>query len=304
MDIEKGTLGDVGEVLDGNLLQGSQLEEAIRKASAILLGTRAELRANTIKKLENCRLIVRYGVGVDNIDIGEATNQGILVANVPDYCVEEVSVHTLALILAANRRLVSANKTAVSGEWKTGMMKGVSRLSSQTLGLVGFGRIGQSVAQKAKALVGEVIAYDPVFETGLIERSGVTPVNLSNLLRVSDYISIHCPLTTETHHLFNQDTLGRMKPSAWLINTARGEIIDETALLEALQQQKIGGAALDVLTQEPPEPSSPLLEMGNVILTPHVAYYSEDAIEDLQRNAAKQVRDVIMDLSPKWVINN
>jgi D-3-phosphoglycerate dehydrogenase len=268
-----------------------------------MLGTRAELKSETIKTMANCRLIVRYGAGVDNIDIHQATRQGILVANVPDYCVDEVSDHALAMLLAANRRLLQANQETLAGGWGTGVMQGAARLSRQSVGIVGFGRVGQEMARKVRPLVLDVMAYDPVVAPWLMEEAGVRAVDFSTLLAASDYISIHCPLTADTRHLFDRDALEKMKPSAWLINTARGEIVDEQALLDGLRQGEIAGAALDVFAQEPPDSQSPLLSMSNVLLTPHVAFYSIHAIEDLQRHAAEQVRAILSGSTPRWVMN-
>ena len=301
LEIERGVLKGIAEVLDGNLLNELQLENALSEVQAVLIGTRAELRAPAIKNMKNCRLIVRYGVGLDNVDVKQAIEQRILVANVPDYCVDEVSDHTIAMIMAINRRLFLSNKEVLSGGWGTEVMKGVERLATQTIGLIGFGRIGQAVARKAKHLVGNILAFDPITEPAVMRRIGVEPSDLLKVVGSSDYISIHSPLLPETRNLFNQNMFSKMKPTAWIINTARGEILDEEALLESLRQGVIGGAALDVLSSEPPDPNSPLLGLENVLITPHVGFYSKNALEDLQRNAAEQVLMVLTGKSPRWL---
>jgi D-3-phosphoglycerate dehydrogenase len=300
---EQEVLAGLADVIDGNALTAEEREGVLSNVSAIMLGTRAELDAARIDMAGNCRVIVRYGVGVDNVDVAAAARRGIAVANVPDYCVEEVSDHALALLLAANRRLIDAALSARNGVWGTGMMKGTERLSTQTVGIVGFGRIAQAFAHKVKALVDRVIAYDPWVSPYDMSTQAVEAVTLGELLHDSDYVSIHCPLTIETRHLFNETTLNQMKPSAWLVNTARGEIIDEAALAWAVENHLIGGAALDVLGQEPPAPDFRLLSLSNIIITPHVGYYSQRAIEDLQRGAALQVREVLTGGSPKWHVN-
>lgn len=302
LDIEREVLKGISEVLDGNLLNEPQLESALSEVQAVLLGTRAELKAPVIKKMKNCGLIVRYGVGLDNVDVNQAVEQKILVANVPDYCVDEVSDHTLAMIMAINRRLLVSNKEVLSGGWGTEVMKGVERLATQTIGLIGFGRIGQAVARKALPLVKKVLAFDPEVESAVMKRIGAESSNFLKVVRSSDYISIHSPLMPETRNLFNQNIFSEMKPTAWIINTARGEILDEEALLDSLRQGAIGGAALDVLSSEPPDPNSPLLKLDNVLVTPHVGFYSKNALEDLQRNAAEQVLMFLSGKKPRWLL--
>lgn len=300
---EEQVLAGVAQVVDANTLDNEQLADALHNADAILLGTQAKLDANAIGMLPRCRIIVRYGVGVDNIAVEEARRLGILVANVPEYCVNEVADHTMALLLAASRRLITANTAARTGAWGMRVMKGVMRLSEQVVGIVGFGRIGQAMAQRVHPFVRRIFAFDPNVPAQTMTELGVDATNLSSLLGSSDYVSIHCPLTPNTRHLINAQTLGQMKSTAWLINTSRGQIIDEPALVEALQTRRIGGAALDVLTVEPPVPDSRLLALDNVILTPHVASYSESAMMDLQREAAMQARIALLGGEPKWLIS-
>lgn len=303
LDIEHATLAGLAEVLDGNTLQGGQLADALQAASVVMLGTKARLDAGSVARMSHCRAIIRYGAGVDNVAVDQATAQAIAVIRIPEYCISEVSDHTVALLLAACRRLFPAYEAAKGGMWGSGVMKGTVRLATLTAGIVGFGRIGQEVARKILPLLARVLVYDPFVRDEYVREKGVIPTTFSKLLKESDVITINCPLTSETRHLFNAKTLAKMKPTAWLINTARGEIINEDDLIEALELGQIQGVALDVLSDEPPAADAPLLGMPNTIVTPHVAWYSEDAVQDLQRLAAEQARRVLTGEPLQWVVN-
>jgi D-3-phosphoglycerate dehydrogenase len=316
LDIERATLRGLAEVLDGNNLPDDQLAQALRTASVVLLGTRGKLDTATIATMSSCRAIIRYGIGVDNIAVDQATAQGIPVINIPEYCISEVSDHVVALILAANRRLIPSSQAARRGKsnpspsqgeagrgWGPHIMKGTVRLATLTVGIVGFGRIGQEIARKLLPLVARILVYDPMLPGEDVLHKGAIPTDFDSMLGASDFVTINCPLTPETRHIFNAETLARMKPTAWLVNAARGEIIKEDDLIAALRQGQIQGAALDVLTDEPPAADSPLLQMPNVIVTPHVAWYSEDAVQDLQRLAAEQARRILAGERPQWIVN-
>src|SRR5574337_313940 len=304
LDVERAVLAGLAEVVDGNALASEQRQPALAQARAVLLGTRDRLDAPAIAAMEKCRIIVRYGIGVDNVDIAAATRRGIVVSNVRDYAIEEVSDHALALLLAANRHLIPAHAAARSRQWGTAPMAGVRRLCSQTVGVVGFGRIGQAMARKVKPLAARVVAYDSVVPPEIMGEQGVEACDFATLLGVSDYVSIHCPLTPETRHLFNAQSLARMKPTAWLINTARGEIVDEPALAAALAGGRLGGVALDVLTQEPPPEDHPLFRLDNVLLTSHVAFFSKEALLDLQHLAAEEARRVLVGDRPRSAVRS
>lgn len=303
LDIEHRVLQDVAMVVDGNALSSAELETALGSAQAILLGTRSRLDAPQIAELEQCRVIVRYGIGVDNIALEQATERGILVANVPDYCLDEVSDHAISLLLAASRRLLRAATALRAGTWNMNLLNGVQRLSEQTVGVVGYGRIGQMVAYKIHPFVHRIVAFDPVVSPDAMRRENVISVSLEQLLGEADFISLHCPLNAHTRHLMNAKTLALAKPTAWLINTSRGELVDEAALYDALVAGRLGGAALDVFAQEPPSPDLPLLQLENVIATPHIAYYSASALQDLQQSAALEARAVLTGQKPKWLVN-
>jgi D-3-phosphoglycerate dehydrogenase len=255
-----------------------------------------------ISQMTRCRIIARFGIGVDNVDIPAATKAGIVVTRVPDYCIDEVSDHTMALLLALARKIAFANSRAHAGHWEMPAVVPIYRLRGSVLGLVGFGRIPQLVAPKAKAFGLKVISYDPFVSQETMNRAGVEKVEFSELVSVSDHISIHAPLLPETDHLFNASIFCKMKPTAYLINTARGPIVDEQALAQALDQGHLAGAALDVLSREPPS-ASPLFGRENVILTPHMSFYSAESLIDLQRKAAEEVVRVLSGDAPLNPLN-
>jgi D-3-phosphoglycerate dehydrogenase len=271
-------------------------------SSEALLVTYAKITADMIQKMPKCRVISRFGIGVDNVDIQAATTAGIVVTKVPDYCIDEVSDHAMALLLAIVRKIPSSSARTHDGRWEMKAVVPIHRLRDSVLGLAGFGRIPQLVAPKAKAFGMKVIAYDPFVTEDAFKGAGVDRVDLPHLLATSDYISIHTPLTPETQRLFNRDTFARMKRGAYIVNTARGPIIDEAALAEALDSGQIAGAALDVMTQEPP-PASPLFGRDNVIITPHTSFYSEESLVELQVKAAQEVVAVLSGKSPRNPVN-
>jgi D-3-phosphoglycerate dehydrogenase len=267
-----------------------------------LLATYAKITADMIPEMKKCRIISRFGIGVDNVDIPAASKAGIVVTRVPDYCIDEVSDHTMALLLALVRKIPSSNARTHAGRWEMPAVVPIHRLRGSILGLVGFGRIPQLVAPKAQAFGIKVVAYDPYIDRDAFTRARVEKVEFDELLKVSDYISIHSPLVPETRHLFNADVFRRMKPTAYLVNTARGPIIDETALAQALDAKQLAGAGLDVLSQEPPN-GSPLFGRDNVILTPHTSFYSVESLVDLQVKAADEIVRVFNGEMPRNPVN-
>jgi D-3-phosphoglycerate dehydrogenase / 2-oxoglutarate reductase len=302
LDPAREVLSRVGGEL--RLAQGSTPEaimEVARDADAVLV-TYAKVTAEMIAQMTRCRIIARFGIGVDNVDIPAATSASIVVTRVPDYCVDEVSDHTMALLLALARKITLANARAHAGHWSIPDVVPIYRLRGSVLGLVGFGRIPQLVAPKARAFGLRVISYDPFVSQETMHSAGVEKVDFTKLLSVSDHISIHAPLVPETNRLFNADVFRNVKPTAHLINTARGSIVDEAALAEALDRGQLAGAALDVLPQEPPR-SSPLFGRENVILTPHMSFYSAESLIDLQRKAAEEVVRVLTGEVPRNPLN-
>jgi D-3-phosphoglycerate dehydrogenase len=248
-------------------------------------------------------IVSRYGIGLDNIPVEHATRLGLVVTNVPDFCLDEVSDHVLALLLACARNIVPFVQAIRNGVWNLKQGQPMIRLRGQTLGLIGYGNIARTLAPKAAALGLKIIAYTPRLQPGPLEPVGVATNDLDSLLSQADYVSIHAPLTPETRHLIDARALKLMKPSAYLINTSRGAIIDEKALYQALAERRIAGAALDVLTTEPAEASNPLLTLDNVIITPHAAFYSETAVAELAEKAASHVAQVLRGEIPTNLVN-
>jgi len=277
--------------------------EACRDADG-LINQYAPLSRRVIEQLENCKVITRYGVGVNTVDLQAATEKGICVANVPDYCLDEVADHALALLLAWTRKITEANQAVKKGIWDFKVTQPIHRLRGKVLGLVGFGKIPQSLQLKTAPLGLQAIAYDPFFPEELAAQRGVELVTLEELCSRADIISVHAPLTEETKGLLGARQFEWMKESALVINTSRGPVIDESALITALKTGKIAGAALDVVEYEPIQPDNPLLLMENVILTPHVAWYSEQAAADMRSKAALGVMDVLVHGEyPKYLVN-
>lgn len=260
----------------------------------------AEVTAAVIEACEDCRIVARMGIGLDNIDIDAATAQGIPVTNVPDYCVEEVADHALALILAQSRHVGFFHLRTKRGDYDLQTAGSMRRLNTQTLGVVGLGRTAQVLACKAVAIGLTVIAHN---RSGDDHGTGVEMVSFEELLERSNFISIHAPLTDETEHLFDAQAFEQMKPSAYLVNTSRGGLVDEAALWQALQTDQLAGAALDVFDPEPPDLSQALFADERVIVTPHAAFVSEEAIIDLRERVARQLVEALSGRRPNHVIN-
>lgn len=257
-----------------------------------------------LSHMPHLKVIVRTGIGLDPIDLEAATAHGVCVANVPDYCVPEVSDHALALILACGRKLLPLDRAVHRGTWDAvSTARPLVRLEGQVVGIVGLGRIGQRLARLAKGVGFVVLAHDPYYSPTQIAAVGAEPVSLEDLLARSDYVSINCPLTAQTRHLIGTEQLRRMKPTAHLVNTSRGAVVDEQALIEALREERIAGAALDVLEKEPPTADSPLLALPNVILTPHAAFYSEQSYLEVRRRSAQEVARVLTGHYPRSLAN-
>jgi D-3-phosphoglycerate dehydrogenase len=263
-----------------------------RDADAVLV-TYAKLPGELLRQLTRCKAIGRFGLGVDNIDLPAAKELGIAVNYVPDYCLREVSDHAMALLLALARKITLSNKLVQSGRWEVPPLVPLRRLEGQTLGLIGFGNIPRALAPKAQVFGLKVIAHDPYAKPEVLAKAGVEGVSFDDLLARADFVSVHAPLLPATRGLINADAFARMKPGALLINTARGPLVDEAALVAALDSGHLGGAALDVVTTEPLAKDSALLGRDNVILTPHTAFYSVEALEELQTKCASDVARVL-----------
>ena len=263
----------------------------------------AQVTGQVLESATNCKIAARYGIGVDNVDIPKATELGIVVTNVPDYCMDEVTDHALGMILALNRRLVPHNRSVLSGGWDTvALNQPMHRTRGATLGIVGFGRIGRSLADKAVGFGMHILTYDPLIKPGT-PLDGVTAVSFDDLLKESDFISLHVPLIPSTENLISAPQLAKMKSGSILINCARGGLIDEEALAVALQSGHIAGAGLDVVEPTPPDPNSALLSQENVIITPHTAFFSQASTLELERRTAGEVVRVLNGETPENLIN-
>lgn len=304
LDIERNILGEIGAEVIEIQSRDPQLVSSRASDADALLNLYATLPREVLKEMPRLKVIVRYGVGVDTIDLQAATELGIFVANVPDYGVEEVASHAMALILGLARKVCIYDRAVRRGTWDVKMGKPIRRLVGQKVGLVGFGRIPTALVPKLQSLGFRVLAYDPYVTPEQMSRLGVEKrESLVVMAQEVDYLSVHVPLTPHTRHLIGREVLQAMKPSAFLINTSRGPVVDEQALTEALKDGRIAGAALDVMELEPPERANDLLRMEKVILTPHAAYYSEEAFVDLRTKAAQQIRDVLLGGIPKYLVN-
>jgi len=272
-----------------------------RDADAVLV-TYAKLPGELLKELTRCKAIGRFGLGVDNIDIPAAARLGIKVTYVPDYCLREVSDHAIALLLALARKIPLSNALVQSGRWEVPPIVPLRRLEGQVLGLIGFGNIPRALAPKAKAFGLKVITHDPYVPEDVVKAHGVENTSFEGLLARSDFVSVHAPLLPATRGLMNAAAFAMMKTGAFLVNTARGPLIDETALVAALDSGHLGGAALDVVTVEPLAKDSPLRGRDNVILTPHTAFYSVEALEELQTKCASDVARVLSGEAPVYPV--
>jgi D-3-phosphoglycerate dehydrogenase len=279
-----------------------ELISVVRDADAIInAGGRFPKRV--VDALQKCKLIIQGSVGFDSIDVDAATARGIPIANLFDYCIEEVATHAMSLVLAGARRLTFMERVVRDGSWagdRRVMMRKigpVERLSEQTLGLVGFGNIGKLVAERARGFGWRMLAADPFVKPEVAKEHGVELVPLEQLLRESDYVTLHVFLNAQTRHMISTAQLALMKPTAYLVNTCRGPIVDEAALIAALHAGKLAGAGLDVFETEPIDMSNPLLQMENVIVTPHVAVYSGKAIE---LNRTQPFDEVVRVLGGEW----
>ena len=295
LDVERKTLGDLADLVPLKTRKPEEFLDAARDCDALLNTYAGPITAEVMAKMPRCRIIARYGIGVDTIDLEAATSAGIIVTNNPTYCIEEVAEQTMALLLASARKIPFYDRMVRSGKWEVPPGKPIYRLAGRTLGLVGFGNIARQVAVRAAAFGMRVLYADPFVKEGPGKK-----VEMNALLSESDFVSLHPPLTAETRKLMNDAAFSRMKPSAVLINCARGPVVDTEALVRALDAKKIAGCALDTTDPEPLPDPHPLRGRENVIIIPHAAWYSEKAMEGLQAGAPGEVRRV---LSGEWPVN-
>jgi D-3-phosphoglycerate dehydrogenase len=298
--IETGLLERAGlSVVDAPRGDEATLRGLAEDAVAIMTCF-ARVTSAVIDNARELRVVARFGVGVDNIAVDAASARGIPVTYVPDYCVAEVAEHALALLLSLARGVVRYNESVKGGRWHLGVGAPLRRVEGQTLGLIGCGRIGSRLAAKATGLGLRVLIYD---KAAIAVPEGARSAGLEELLANSDFVSLHVPLTPETRGIVDESMLRRMKSSAFLINSARGGLVDTAALARALREGWIAGAGLDVLPQEPVAADDPLLRLDNVVLTPHVAFYSEESLGELRRRATQSVIDVLAGRAPEHLAN-
>lgn len=267
-----------------------------------ILNQYAPLNANVLSKLKNCKVISRYGVGVDTIDVEKAKELGITVCNVPDYGVEEVSNHAVALLMAWSRKIVELNNMVKSGIWDFSVGTPIYRFKNRIFVVLGFGKIPRRVIEKVAPLGFKLVGYDPFVSAEEMEKYGVEKVELDEAIQRADILSIHVPLLESTHHLINKNSIATMKDGVFIINTARGPIVENEALIEGLKSGKIAGAALDVVENEPIGLGHELLSFDNVYITPHSAFYSVEAVEELRTKAAKNIVDKLAGSVPAYII--
>ncbi|MEQ8783559.1 MAG: C-terminal binding protein [Roseibium album] len=303
--LELEALAAIADIVEVDGSTPERFIEGARRADALITSWGIRIDRQIIAGLERCVVIGVGSVGVDMVDVTAATEAGIVVTNVPDVFIEEVADHALMLLLAATRRVRETDAMARDGRWFDGrpLLNRTPRLMGRTLGLVGFGNVGRCVARRAAGFGLHVIAHDPYLSELAVSEAGVEPVGWGELLERADYLSLHTPLNPETHHLLDAAAFARIKPGAVIVNTARGPIIDEAALLEALASGRVGAAGLDVLEQEPPAADNPLFALDNVIITPHVASATTRMRPETRRRVGREVALVLNGRWPMSCVN-
>jgi len=305
-ELENVEIIDCNDFISGEIGNEEKILTYLKKTKALdadaLIVNHAIIGKNIISQLKNCKIIARYGVGIDNIDLKAACDAGIVISNVPDYCMEEVSDNAVAFILGCQRKIVQLNNIVKNNiQWNYEKIKPIRRLSKLTIGLLSFGNIARRVAEKLRGFTLNIITHDPYF-SNKEKYNWVKFVTFDELLNNSDVISIHTPLNKETYHLINKDSIKKMKDGVFIINTSRGGLIDEIAFFNGIKSGKIAGAGLDVLEykDEIDYPKSPLVKLNNVIITPHTSWYSEDAVYELQIKTAKNVYKMLSEGKPVY----
>ncbi len=300
----EGALDKVdAELISAQCKSENEVIELAREADAVINEYYNPLSRKVIEHFKRCKVIVRTGIGVDTIDIQAATDHNICVVNVPDYCLDEVAEHVLGLVFALSRKLFILTNSVKKRQWNWNIIKPIFKIKGQTLGMVGLGKTGRFLVKKTKGLETSLICYDPYIDPQMAEKEGVKPVSFENLLKESDFISIHVPLNEETRGMFGEKEFKMMKKGAYIINTSRGPIIENKALYKALKEGWIAGAGLDVMEKEPPDRKEPLLGLENVILTPHCAWYSQDSLVKLKTKVGEEVARVLKGKRPLSLVN-
>jgi D-3-phosphoglycerate dehydrogenase len=301
LDDERAALAEVGaELVAVPIADRERLLSLLPEADG-LLGV-SFVDADMLRRMARCRGIVAIAHGFNHIDLDTATEMGIPVSNLY-FCHREVANHTLMFLLAATRKLILLHNLLKEGHWRRDLQPPVAPLYGETIGIVGFGHIGQEVAKRVRALEMKIVAFDPVARPGRAAELGVEPVGLDELLTRSNYVTLHCPSNESTRRILNERTLGLLKPSAWVFNTARGDLIDEAALYRALAEKRFAGAGLDTFEVEPTPPDNPILKLDNVIVTPHAAGFSDEAVRSGQRQGAQVMASMLAGAFPTNICN-
>lgn len=303
LEVEEKALEGLAHLVPLNTKRPDEFLAEAADCDALLNTYAGPITADVMAKMPRCKIIARYGIGVDTIDVEAATRAGIIVTNNPTYCIEEVAEHALALLLACARKVVFYDRMVRGGRWEVPPGKPMFRLAGSTLGLVGFGNIARQVAIRAAAFGMRVLFFDPFVKSAPAGIPGEPRASLDEVLAEADLVSLHPPLTPETRGLLGDAALAKMKKTAWLVNCARGPIVDTAALVRALDQGRLAGCALDTVDPEPLPDPHPLRNRENVVLNPHVAWYSEQSMRGLQAGAPAEVRRVLSDEWPVNVVN-
>jgi D-3-phosphoglycerate dehydrogenase len=301
---EKKVLNAIdAELIIANCNTARDVLETCKDANGILVNL-APMPAEVIEQLTNCKIISRYGVGYDNVDVAACTKKRIYLTNVPDYCAEEVSDQALALLMACARKIARRDAQVRAGKWNIGKSDPIYRIAGKTISLLGFGTIARCMFRKIKGLAfSRIMVYDPFIDGETIKSMGAVKVDWEEAISEADFISVHMPLNDKTRGIIDSAAFGIMKTTAIIINTSRGPVIDEKALLDALTTGRINSAGLDVHAKEPLDKDSPFMGIENCVLTDHAGWYSEEAMSELKRKAAENVRDVLLNGKPKYPVN-
>jgi D-3-phosphoglycerate dehydrogenase len=305
-DYEREALDGIGaEIVPVITRDPAEYVRMAAEMDAVMAGIGMDLNADVIKGLRRCKVIAAGGIGVDKIDLDAATECGIVVTNVPDVFTEEVADQAFTLLLAVNRKLVYCEHMATTGQWAQAYQGygSMPKIYGKTLGLVAFGNIARAVARRAKGFGLNIIAYDPFVTAEQMAAEGVGSRTLNQVFEEADFVSAHVPHSAATHHILSAEQFNRMKPSAVFINTGRGRVVDEPTLIAALQAGKLAGAGLDVLEDEPPDPNNPLLHMDNVVVTPHMASYSNESNVARRQRVGEEIAAVLSGRKPRNVVN-
>jgi len=291
------------DIIIANCTTAQDVINNCKDADGIMVNL-APMPAEVINQLERCKVISRYGVGYDNVDVAACTQKGIYLANVPDYCAEEVSDQALALLMACARKVARRDAQVRAGQWNIGKADPIYRLAGKTFTFLGFGMIGRTLYRKIKGFnFSRILIYDPFIDAETIKSLGAEKVEWDEALKNADYISVHIPMNDKTRGIINASAFSLMKPTAIIVNTSRGPVIDEKALIDALTKGQINSAGLDVHCKEPLDKDSPFMRIENCVLTDHVGWYSEEAMSELKRKVAENVKDVLLSGKPKYPVN-